>query len=88
MNDRSALTTVRNPVMALPAVQRTASLNSDAWIALHDILIEVRDDARQRAQICWKRHKAPMACYWKAVSVYANHIARALRTIRRAESQP
>jgi hypothetical protein len=30
------------------------------------------------ADKCWKKHKAPMACYWKAVSVYANHLARVL----------
>ena len=35
-------------------------------------------DAAQRAQKSWRTHKAPMALYWKAVSVYARHIARAI----------
>ncbi|MGK6324663.1 hypothetical protein ACMGDM_16490 [Sphingomonas sp. DT-51] len=42
-------------------------------------LRELRADAQVRADDCWRRHKAPMAAYWKVVSVYAGHVARVLR---------
>ncbi len=45
---------------------------------LAELLGELALDARQRADTSWRRHKAPMAAYWKAVSVYAGHIRRAL----------
>lgn len=33
------------------------------------------------ARECWRKHKAPMAAYWKAVAVYANHASRLFRPI-------
>lgn len=41
--------------------------------------MDIRRDAQERAEKCWKKHKAPMAAYWKAVSVYAGHTARLCR---------
>jgi hypothetical protein len=78
MAARDRLPEVRNPVLALPASARLLALDADSKAALRAVLIDLRDDARARAAECWKRHKAPMACYWKAVSVYANHLARLL----------
>jgi hypothetical protein len=57
--------------MALPPGSRDA---------LRQLLLDLRADAQDNAQKCWKRHKAPMAVYWKCVAVYAGHIARLLRT--------
>jgi hypothetical protein len=76
--DRSSKAEVRNPVLALPSSAKLQALPADSRAALRATLIDLRDDARMRAAECWRKHKAPMACYWKAVSVYANHLARAL----------
>ena len=38
----------------------------------------VAADALARAELQWKRHKAPMALYWKVGGVYAGHLARAI----------
>jgi hypothetical protein len=67
---------VHNPVLALPAAAKLQELEPSVRANLRALFIDMRDDARARAAECWRRHKAPMACYWKAVSVYANHIAR------------
>jgi hypothetical protein len=75
---RSTLAEVRNPVLALPGAVQLQGLPNDSRAALRAVLIDLRDDARTRAAECWRKHKAPMACYWKAVSVYANHLARAV----------
>jgi hypothetical protein len=76
---RRALATVRNPVLALPSAARLKGLPPEARAALEAILLELRADAGARAEHSWKRRKAPMAAYWRAVSVYAGHVARALR---------
>jgi hypothetical protein len=39
---------------------------------------ELAQDARDRAETCWSRHKASIAAYWKACAVYAGHIRRDL----------
>lgn len=44
------------------------------------MLMDLRRDAADNAEKSWKKHKAPMAAYWKAVAVYAGHAARLLRT--------
>ena len=76
---RSNRVGVRNPVATLPATQRLARLPADQREGLRTILLELRQDAQARADACWRRHKAPMAAYWKAVAVYAGHLARVLR---------
>ena len=57
---------------------RFASLPPPARIALRAALLDLRTDALRRAEAQWRRHKAPMALYWKVVGVYAGHLARAL----------
>jgi len=78
MSNRSARAEVRNPILALPASDRLRSLDEPARAALRDVLLDLQCDARGRADECWRKHKAPMAAYWKAVSVYAGHVARVL----------
>jgi hypothetical protein len=80
--DRSSRRDVRNPLLALPAARKIA--DSDApWRAdLRALLLELQADARARAEESWRRHKAPMAVYWKAVAVYAGHLARILAPAR------
>lgn len=55
-----------------------AALPAEARAALRAALLSLRADALARAQLQWRRHKAPMALYWKVVGVYAGHIARAI----------
>lgn len=76
---RSNQPDVRNPLMALPGAGKLAALPPESRAALRALLMDIRVDARDRAAECWRKHKAPMACYWKAVSVYAGHAARLLR---------
>lgn len=75
---RSNRAEVRNPVLALPSADQLRALDGPAADALRAILADIRQDARERAEECWRRHKAPMAAYWKAVSVYAGHTSRAI----------
>lgn len=76
---RSVRADVRNPLLALPAMAELLALPPEQRAALRRLLRDVAIDARSRAEKCWRTHKAPMAAYWKAVSVYAGHTARALR---------
>lgn len=76
---RASRATVRNPILALPAASRLATLPPEAKSALRAVLIDIRNDSRLRAEKAWRTHKGPMAVYWKAVGVYANHIARLLK---------
>ena len=76
--NRAAIREVRNPILALPAAGALQALSPEIRSVLRVILVQLRDDCRQRAADCWAKHKAPMACYWKACGVYANHLARVL----------
>jgi hypothetical protein len=76
---RSSKREVRNPILALPSAKRIEELSPLNRAALRGVLLDIAQDARQRADKCWRTHKAPMAAYWKAVSVYAGHIARVLK---------
>lgn len=78
MTGRSQRADVRNPVLALPAAEQIKALEPAAKAALRAILRDLQLDARARADKCWRTHKAPMALYWKCVSVYSGHIAKAL----------
>ncbi|MEM9760034.1 MAG: hypothetical protein AAF933_12410 [Pseudomonadota bacterium] len=79
MTTRSNRATVRNPILTLPAVLKLQRLPRPLREALCELLYELGDDATARADQCWKKHKAPMAAYWKAVAVYSRHIARAVK---------
>lgn len=68
-----------NPVLALPAAQRLRELPAESRLALRELLLELGAVAQARADLSWRRHKGPMAAYWKAVAVYARHTAKVLR---------
>ncbi|MBY5827407.1 hypothetical protein [Rhizobium leguminosarum] len=76
---RSSQAEVRNPLLALPAAQHINALPREARQALSSLLRELSLDARERAEKSWRQNKAPMAAYWKAVSVYAGHLHRVAR---------
>lgn len=68
-----------NPVLALPALREIAALPSEHRAAIAALLVDLGRDAKRRAEQSWRQNKGPMAAYWKAVGVYARHIARAIR---------
>jgi len=74
---------VRNPVLALPSAKRLHELPPEVRELLRDILMEMRADANVKAEDSWRHRKGPIACYWRAVSTYALHLARVLRPARR-----
>lgn len=76
---RSLRTDVRNPLLSLPAAARIAGLSPEAREAIAALLADISQDARKRAEKCWRTHKAPMAAYWKAVAVYAGHAKKLTR---------
>lgn len=76
--DRSASAQVRNPLLSLPVIEEFRQLPDLPKNLLRRLLCELSLQARARAKQCWMKRKAPMACYWWAVSVYARHLARAL----------
>jgi hypothetical protein len=76
---RSSKVDVRNPLLALPAAAQMQALPPEAKAALKALLVEIRNDCRARAEESWRKHKAPMAAYWKAQGVYANHAQRLLK---------
>lgn len=79
---RSNRPDVRNPLLALPAARRLAELLEDhpeIQAATRELLVELAADSRARAELSWRKHKAPMAAYWKAVAVYAKHTSRLFR---------
>ncbi|MCH4894307.1 hypothetical protein GO308_14395 [Sphingomonas sp. SFZ2018-12] len=78
MSARSNRAEVRNPVLLLPAVQALRRLDPEARVALQRLLLEIRDEARLKADKSWHTRKPPVAAYWAACAVYAGHIARSI----------
>lgn len=77
---RSTKPETRNPLLLLPASEKLRQLPPDARAALGELLAEISQDARTRAEQSWRKHKGPMAAYWKAVAVYSRHARIALRS--------
>lgn len=83
---RSSRADVRNPILGLPAAcEAIARLDPDQAEALAAVLHAVARDATTRANELWRKHKAPMAAYWKAKAVDCRHIARAIRAQKRQQ---
>lgn len=82
---RSGLAMVRNPLLALPAMVKLI-----AYLGAHpelraivvELLAEIAAHARATAEKSWRKHKAPMAYYWKVVAVYVGHTRRAINSNR------
>ena len=81
MSDRSNRREVRNPVLSLPAVKRLNELSPEARAIVAEILGDLVNDARARAQQSWVKNKGPMAAYWKAVGAYAHHFRRVVKNL-------
>ena len=79
MMDRSSRREVRNPILGLHAAKLAlVELTPDEKSRIRRVMLAIRDDARLRADQSWRKHKGPMALYWKCVAVYTNHLARVL----------
>lgn len=68
-----------NPLFKLPAAQDLLSLGAPEKAALGRLMMDLRRQANDEAEMAWKRRKGPMACYWRAVSTYARHVAHVMR---------
>jgi len=78
-----------NPLLRLPAGKALLSLPASDRARIESVLRELRAQADAEAEKAWRRRKAPMAAYWRAVSTYARHTAHALsapRANRRPEA--
>lgn len=75
-------------MLALPAAKRLAELDQSSREVIEGVLRDLARDAARRAERSWRYRKAPLAVYWRAVSVYSRHIVRAMRTISREEVCP
>lgn len=67
-----------NPLFKLPAAQGLLALGAPEKAALGRLMMDLRRQANDEAERAWKRRKGPMACYWRAVSTYARHVAHVL----------
>jgi len=68
-----------NPLFKLPAARGLMSLGEPERVALGRLMMDLRRQANDEAERAWHRRKGPMACYWRAVSTYARHVAHMLR---------
>lgn len=75
---RSARREVRNPVLALPSARRILDLPVEHRRPLGILLRELAVEAAAKAEQSWRQGKGIMAAYWKAVSIYAKHLARVI----------
>lgn len=55
---RSVRVEVRNPILALDSGKRLAELSPLARAELRGVLLDIRADAQERAEKCWRTHKA------------------------------
>ena len=76
--DRSSRLEVRNPVLGLPSAQAIQELPAEQRRPLGRLLRELAADADRRAEECWAARKGALAAYWRTVSTYAKHTARAI----------
>lgn len=67
-----------NPLFKLPAAKKLLDLPPEQRAPLEALLRELRADANAEAEKAWRKRKAPMAAYWRAVSTYARHAAHLL----------
>ncbi len=84
---RSTRREIRNPVLTLPAIRELQGMPAQIRETVVLVLADLAEDSSSRAWHAWRQHKVPMAAYWKAVSVYARHAARALSTSSLARAQ-
>ena len=75
---RGARREVRNPILMLPAAKSILDLPIEHRRPLGVLLRQLSQQAAEKADASWKSNKGIMAAYWKAVSVYAKHLAHVI----------
>ena len=65
-------------MLRLPAAKSVLAPPIETRRPLGLLLRELSADAQRQADASWKSHKGIMAAYWKAVSIYAKHLARVI----------
>ena len=78
MRDRTSSIHSADRLLRQLWADRFVDLPPSAREALAGALVDLRRDARKRAELQWRRNKAPMAFYWRVVAVYAGYLARAV----------
>jgi uncharacterized membrane protein len=68
-------------MLALQEVRDAASLPPEAREALRRVLLAVSKTCREKGNEAWRKHKPPMAAYWKSNAVHARHLAHAMASI-------
>ena len=53
--ERSNRAEIRNPILALPAIARLRELDPEVRVALQELLLDLQQDARARAETSWRR---------------------------------
>lgn len=69
-----------NPLLDLPAMREiVATLTPEQRVLFARLFAQLALKCHTLAEASWERRKAPMACYWRAAGVYANHTARGIK---------
>jgi hypothetical protein len=76
---------IRNPVLELDEAREILALPRDQRVQLGRLIRAIARHANIKAEECWRKRKGFQAAYWRVVSTYAKHIARA---IERSDNQP
>lgn len=76
---RSARPEVRNSVLALDEMQEVLRLPAETRFAISELVHGINRRARQLSVLNLHRNKWWTAVYWRCISIYAKHIARAIR---------
>lgn len=83
MSVRSNSAAVRNPIAADEDVARQMLfLTTRERQFLVRVLRRLSVAWREKAEHAWKKHKPPMAAYWKQNAVNARHLACALSALQ------
>lgn len=73
---RSSRAQVRNPLLAVPGLaEEVATWSPETLACIERAARLCSAHWRVKGDECWKKHKPPMAAYWKAWAVNARHMA-------------
>lgn len=73
---RSERPDVRNPLLGVPGLaEEVATWSPETLACIERAARLCSAHWRVKGDECWKRHKPPMAAYWKAWAVNARHMA-------------
>lgn len=80
---RSTSAAVRNPIAADPEVCAIlGEMSPEGREILARVLSRLARTWRAKAEQSWRKHKPPVAAYWKSNAVNARHLSLACRKVR------